>query len=78
MVGRNQTWLNGDGRLRALAADRGMKVYGILWVIDEIHEHGLASTEELLGVLRRFADDPVVRLPRRKLSMWIRRYETAD
>ena len=68
--------LTGDGGLRDLAVDRGMKVHGMLWLIDEIHEEGLASAEELLGVLHRFADDPTVRLPRRELSRWIRRYET--
>ena len=66
--------LTGDGGLRALAIDNGMEVHGVLWVIDEIHAHGLASTEDLLTVLRVFAEDASVRLPRRELAAQVRRY----
>lgn len=70
--------LTGDGGLRALAQEREMEVHGVLWVIDEIHVKGLASTKDLLTILRGFADDPTVRLPRRELAAQIRRYTRTD
>ena len=66
--------LTGDGGLRTLAVNSGMDVHGVLWVIDEIHTHGLASAEDLLAVLRAFADDASVRVPTRDLAAQIRRY----
>lgn len=66
--------LTGDGGLRALAIEHGMEVHGVLWVIDEIHTNGLASAEDLLEVLRGFAGDASVRLPRRDLAAQIKRY----
>ena len=70
--------LTGDGRLRALAIDNGMEVHGVLWVIDEIHAHGLASAEDLLKILRVFAEDTSVRLPRRELAAQVRRYSKSS
>jgi len=70
--------LTGDGRLRELAAEHKMEVHGVLWVIDEIHANALAAAGELLAVLRRFVDDQTVRLPRRELAAYIRRYENLE
>ena len=70
--------LTGDGRLRALAVEHGMEVHGVLWVIDEIHTNELAPAEALLEVLRGFAADETVRLPRRDLAAQIRRYAKAE
>ena len=72
------TLLTGDRGLRALAEGNSLDVHGILWVVDEIHNNGLATTNVLLGVLHAFADDPHVRLPRRELAVQIRRYEKAE
>lgn len=66
--------LTGDGELRALAIEHSMEVHGVLWVIDEICNNGQASAEDLLEVLRGFAEDASVRLPRRDLMAQIRRY----
>jgi hypothetical protein len=70
--------LTGDGGLRKLGLEHRMEVHGMLWLIDEIHANGLASTERLLTILRAFADDPLVRLPKRELALQIRRYERGD
>ena len=70
--------LTGDRRLREFALHYEMEVHGVLWVIDEIHASGLATTRDLLLVLRAFARDRTVRLPRRVLSAHIRRYENEE
>lgn len=67
--------LTGDGGLRELAMKHKMEVHGVLWVIDEIHTNGLATSRDLLAVLRRFASDQTVRLPGRELAAYIKRYE---
>ena len=70
--------LTGDGELRTLAEINRLEVHGILWVIDQVHDIGLAPTEVLLAVLHDFAHDPSVRLPHRELTARIRRYKQAE
>jgi predicted nucleic acid-binding protein len=67
--------LTGDGYLRTLAAASKIEVHGLLWVIDEIHRHRLSAAKVLCAALRLLAGDPAVRLPRRELAGYIRRYE---
>jgi predicted nucleic acid-binding protein len=67
--------LSGDGELRKLATENKMEVHGVLWVIDEIHRCKLATAANLRLALDRFAADSSVRLPRRELAAYIKRYE---
>lgn len=67
--------LTGDGSLRALAEDHSIEVHGVLWVVDEIHSHAIASATVLHKALLVFAGDQATRLPRRELAAYIRRYE---
>lgn len=69
--------LTGDGRLRDLAARHKIEVHGVLWVLDEVHAHDLATAREIVAALRLLADGPGARLPRRDLMSYIRRYEKA-
>lgn len=66
--------LSGVGPLRTLAAAHGMKVRGVLWVVDKIHSNKLGTAASLHAALLKLADDPAVRLPRRKLVASINRY----
>jgi hypothetical protein len=52
-----------------------MEVHGVLWVLDEIYRIRLTSAATLLAALRTFSADPTVRLPRRELGVYIKRYE---
>lgn len=70
--------LTGDGGLRGLAEENDIEVHGVLWVIDEIHANGLATTQALLEALHGLAADDSVRLPRRDLAAQIRRYAKAE
>jgi predicted nucleic acid-binding protein len=66
--------LTGDGALRALAIEQDIEVHGVLWVIDELHYHAQSTAEAILIALRLLAADPTVRLPRRELAAYIKRY----
>jgi len=47
-----------------------------LWVLDQLHANRLTQTAAILTVLRAFLDDGTVRLPRREVTVYIRRYES--
>lgn len=66
--------LTGDGLLRTLAEDHEMEVHGVLWVIDELHDHKIETASKLHRALRTMEDDPTFRLPSRALQAAIRRY----
>ena len=68
--------LTGDGSLRDLATHQGMEVHGVLWVVDEIHTHGIGSAALLHKALLVLADDQTTRLPNRELTAYIRRYQS--
>ena len=67
--------LSGDDGLRTLAAKHDMEVHGVLWVLDELHGNRLTEPNTILAALHAFQDDTTVRLPRRDLAGYIRRYE---
>ena len=70
--------LTGDAKLRTLSESYDMEVHGMLWLLDEIHRHGLAPAEQLAAVLRGFDEDPTVRLPGRELAALLRRLEKTE
>lgn len=67
--------LTGNGYLRTLAKTNKIEVHGFLWVIDQIHQHRLSVAKILSEALRSLAADPAVRVPRREVAAYIRRYE---
>jgi predicted nucleic acid-binding protein len=67
--------LSGDGELRKLATEHEMEVHGVLWVIDELHHCKLTTGVTLRSALNLFSSDATVRLPRRELAAYIKRYE---
>lgn len=70
--------LTGDGCLRDLAVTLKMEVHGFLWVVDEIHRHQFSITDVLCRALHSLAEDPTVRLPKRELAAFIKRYENLN
>lgn len=67
--------LSGDGELRKLAAEHEMEVHGVLWILDEIHRNKFATGATLRSVLEFLTADTTVRLPRRELAMYVKRFE---
>jgi len=67
--------LSGDEGLRTLAAKHAVEVHGVLWVLDQLHANDLTPAATILIVLRTFLADATVRLPRREVAAYIKRYE---
>lgn len=67
--------LTGDGCLRDLAVTKKIEVHGFLWVVDEIHLHKLQGANVLYAALQALSNDPFVRLPKRELALYLKKYE---
>lgn len=55
--------LTSDGPLRQFASRQAVRVHGVLWMIDEIHEFSALPPQILYAALVIFEDDPTVWLP---------------
>jgi len=66
--------LSGRGPLSTFATSHHMKVHGVLWVVDKIHSNNLGTAASLHAALLLLANNPGVRLPRRKLTASINKY----
>lgn len=71
---RRWTLLTGDGVLRAVAEAEGLRVHGVLWLIDRIEALGICNLSTLHGCLTKIAAHPRCRLPRREIDLRLRRY----
>jgi hypothetical protein len=60
--------LTGDGLLRRVAAEKGLRVHGVLWVIDELAVAGACATSLLIEALRSWQSDSTVFLPQHEIS----------
>jgi predicted nucleic acid-binding protein len=67
--------LTGDSELRVLAERNLIEVHGILWVCDQLFEGKLSTAGQLHTALSQLAADSAVRLPKRELGAYIRRYQ---
>lgn len=68
--------LSGDEALRTIATKHHIEVHGVLWVVDELYRCRLTSVRSLVSALKVFSSDQTVRLPRRELAVYLKRYET--
>ena len=64
--------LTGDSALRTVAAHNGIETHGILWIIDELASHRIASPRKLYDALRLLHNDPLVFLPSDEVRRRIR------
>ena len=60
--------LTGDALLRRVAAENGLSVHGVLWVIDELAAAGACTTSLLVEALRAWQRDRAVFLPQHEIS----------
>lgn len=67
-LSRGWVLLTGDGALRSLAQHEGVPFHGILWVADELLEHGAHPAHAILDGLEALAAHPRCRLPRAELA----------
>lgn len=68
----NSILLTGDRLLRRVAQGRAVRVHGVLWVYDQLVEHALCPSNQLLFALETWSSDASVFLPRGMLSERIR------
>jgi len=66
--------LTGDSLLRDLGEASQIEIHGVLWVFDQIHSNQLATAKTLHAALSQLAADPAVRLPRREVAAYSKRY----
>ncbi len=65
VLAKENSWmlLSGDAALRELAVEENVNCHGVLWLLDQLHEHHLIDKERLYKGLRKIANHPRCRLP---------------
>jgi predicted nucleic acid-binding protein len=71
---RKWTLLTGDGALRALAQTSHIPFFGVLWVLDQCFETGIADSNTIADSLATIAAHPRCRLPRTEIQTRLTRY----
>lgn len=71
---RDWVLLTGDGALRAEAERQKISMHGVLWVFDEMENHGVCSTGTLRSGLEAIRDHPRCRLPTKEINRRLHRY----
>ena len=65
--------LTGDRLLRRVATESGLRVHGVLWVVDELWKAGACRAGVLLVALQCWRDDRAVFLPDNEIALRLRR-----
>lgn len=60
--------LTGDSLLRKTAQQLGLRVHGVLWVVDMLQKHSACKPEVCIKALRNWQSDPMVFLPRKQIE----------
>lgn len=60
--------LTGDRQLRNVAADNGLPVHGVLWIIDQLRDTRMCCANLLVRALRVWQSDGTVFLPREQIA----------
>ena len=60
--------LTGDGLLRRVGTENGLRVHGVLWVIDELDAAEVCGRSLLTKALKVWQGDDTVFLPRHEIS----------
>ena len=68
------TLLAGDAALRAMAESEKVDCHGVLWVLDRISAHDLASQQALHTALTTISLHPRCRLPRTEVRQRLERW----
>ena len=60
--------LTGDALLRRVAADSGLRVHGVLWIVDQLDASRGCAKSLLIRALKTWRDDAAVFLPQHEIS----------
>ena len=69
--------LTGDRLLHRAAAGEGLRVHGVLWVVDELRKGDACSHGTLITALEHWRDDRTVFLPRGEIDVRLRELRQA-
>ena len=64
--------LTGDGLLRRVATEHGVRVHGVLWAVTELHATEACDVELLVSALEIWRDDAAVFLPNAEIENLLR------
>jgi predicted nucleic acid-binding protein len=64
--------LTGDGLLRRAASEDGLRVHGVLWIIDELKRTALCGDTVLVAALKTWGEDASVFLPEAEIERRLR------
>ena len=64
--------LTGDGLLRRVAGEDGLRVHGVLWIIDELKRTALCGDAVLVAALETWEEDASVFLPEAEIESRLR------
>lgn len=70
---QNSVLLTGDGQLRKVAPQRGVRVHGVLWVIDQLAAAEVCENQLLASALTNWREDGAVFLPLSEIDRRLRR-----
>ena len=75
---RDGMLLTGDMRLRRVARAAGVRVHGVLWIVDQLNATGLCGASRLIAALEAWRDDGTVFLPPTEVDNRLRRLRTGQ
>lgn len=75
-LAQRNSWalLSGDGRLRELARSEDVACHGVLWLTDQMFEHGTLPGSDVCASLHEIASHPRSRLPMPEVRKRFRLY----
>ena len=73
----NGILLTGDALLRRVASEDGLRVHGVLWVIDQLKAHDACDAAILVRALDAWREDAAVFLPGDEIARRIHRFKPA-
>ena len=68
--------LTGDAELRKIATNNGLRVHGVLWIVDELEAAGGCDKSLLIQALKTWQGDNTVFLPHREVSNRLDKFTT--
>ena len=72
---RGWTLLTGDGALRKEANRQKLTMHGVLWLFDELENHGVCTYDLLFDGLETLRKHPRCRLPTKEVNIRMAKYQ---
>ncbi len=70
----NSILLTSDNALRQTAENNNIRKHGLLWVLDELFNHNIVSSESILRLLQTIKNDDMFHQPKHEVDKRIKRH----